>query len=261
MVQNSSLPSLPFQGKTVLVTGGSRGIGRAIAAAFAQQGATVVIHYGHQQEAAEQTQNALAGSGHLILQAELSDPIAVEKMVDQAIAALGQIDILVNNAGIYHESPIDATDYPTWQSTWQQTLGVNLVGAANVTYCVAQRMIHRCQGRIINITSRGAFRGEPLAIAYGASKAGLNAFSQSLAQHLAPHNIFVFAVAPGFVETDMAREILDSPAGDAVRRQSPLNRVARPEEVAHTVLFLASAGAEFLTGGIVDVNGASYLRS
>jgi NAD(P)-dependent dehydrogenase (short-subunit alcohol dehydrogenase family) len=122
-------------------------------------------------------------------------------------------------------------------------------------------MIQRHQGRIINVTSRGAFRGEPLAIAYGASKAGLNAFSQSLAQHLAPHNIFVAAVAPGFVETDMAREILDSPAGDAVRRQSPLNRVARPEEVAHTVVFLASEGAEFLTGGIVDVNGASYLRS
>ncbi|HEY9643221.1 MAG TPA: SDR family oxidoreductase [Coleofasciculaceae cyanobacterium] len=252
---------LSFQGQNVLVTGGSRGIGQAIAAAFAKLGATVVIHYGHQQETAEQTQKSLAGSGHLILQAEIADPIAVEKMVNQAIAALGHIDILVNNAGIYQESPVDATDYENWQMTWQQTLGVNLIGAANVTYCVAQHMIQRRQGRIINITSRGAFRGEPLALAYGASKAGLNAFSQSLAQHLAPYNIFVTAVAPGFVETDMAREILDSPAGESVRRQSPLNRVARPEEVAHTVVFLASAGAEFLTGGIVDVNGASYLRS
>jgi NAD(P)-dependent dehydrogenase (short-subunit alcohol dehydrogenase family) len=111
------------------------------------------------------------------------------------------------------------------------------------------------------VTSRGAFRGEPTATAYGASKAGLNALSQSLAYHLAPYNIFVTAVAPGWVETDMARETLDSPAGEAVRRQSPLGRIARPEEVAYTILFLASSGSEFLTGGIVDINGASYLRT
>jgi NAD(P)-dependent dehydrogenase (short-subunit alcohol dehydrogenase family) len=122
-------------------------------------------------------------------------------------------------------------------------------------------MIERRQGRIINISSRGAFRGEPTATAYAASKAGLNAFSQSLAQHLAPYNIAVMAVAPGWVETDMSRKVLDSPAGDLIRHQSPLNRVARPEEIAHTVLFLASESAAFLTGAIVDVNGASYLRS
>ncbi|NJR66910.1 MAG: SDR family oxidoreductase [Leptolyngbyaceae cyanobacterium CRU_2_3] len=203
----------------------------------------------------------MAGSGHLILQADIADPIAVEQMVDEAIAALGHIDILVNNAGIYQEISLDATNYASWQENWQRTISTNLLGTANVTYCVSQQMIQRRSGRIINITSRGAFRGEPMAIAYGASKAGLNAFSQSLAQHLAPHNIFVTAIAPGFVETDMARDILASTAGDAVRRQSPLNRVARPEEIAHTVLFLASEGAEFLTGGIVDINGASYLRS
>ncbi len=134
------------------------------------------------------------------------------------------------------------------------------MGAVNVSYCVARHMMERQSGRIINVTSRGAFRGEPTATAYGASKAGLNSFSQSLAQHLAPYNISVTAVAPGWVETDMARAALDSPAGEAIRQQSPLNRVARPEEVAHTILFLASEQAEFLTGSIVDVNGASYLR-
>lgn len=251
--------------------GGSRGIGRAIAIAFAQAGARVGIHYGHNQEAAEQTQGMLVGIDHCIIQADIADADAVEKMVNEAIAHLGHIDILVNSAGIYQENPLDTANYVDWQTIWRQTLDVNLIGIANVTFCVAQHMIQRnmtlsnmtqsSSGRIINISSRGAFRGEPRAIAYGASKAGLNSFSQSLAQHLAPHNIFVTAVAPGFVETDMARSILESPAGDAVRQQSPLNRVARPEEVAHTVLFLASEGAEFLTGGIVDVNGASYLRS
>jgi len=116
-------------------------------------------------------------------------------------------------------------------------------------------------GKIINITSRGAFRGEPDAPAYGASKAGLNAFSESMAQALAPHNIFMYAVAPGFVETDMAASVLSGPGGDAIRAQSPLNRVARPEEVAGVVLFLAAEGTDYLTGSIIDVNGASYLRS
>jgi len=251
-----------FQDKKVLITGASRGIGRATAVAFAAAGAQVAIHYHQQKEAAEQLRASLAGAGHCLVQAQIADSTAVETMVAQAVAQLGQVDILVNNAGVFFDHPLAQTGYQAWQQAWQQTIDINLVGAANVAFCVASHMLARGQsGRIINVTSRGAFRGEPNAPAYGASKAGLNAFSQSLAQHLAPHNIFVTAVAPGFVETDMAQEILASPAGEAIRAQSPLNRVARPEEVAHTILFLASEGAEFLTGGIVDINGASYLRS
>jgi NAD(P)-dependent dehydrogenase (short-subunit alcohol dehydrogenase family) len=113
----------------------------------------------------------------------------------------------------------------------------------------------------VNISSRGAFRGEPEAPAYGASKAGINATSQSLAKALAPHNIFVYAVAPSFVETEMVAEILTGTQGDDIRNQSPLKRLAQPEEIAKTVLFLASEGTDFLTGCIVDVNGASYLRT
>ena len=113
----------------------------------------------------------------------------------------------------------------------------------------------------MNVSSRGAFRGEPECPAYGASKAGLNAFGQSMAQALAPHGITVGTVAPGFVETDMARRVLDGPRGDEVRAQSPTGRVARPEEVAAAVLWLASPAARFATGTIIDVNGASYLRS
>jgi 3-oxoacyl-[acyl-carrier protein] reductase len=256
-----TIMKIEFQDKTVLITGASGGIGTATAIAFAQANAQVALHYHHRQAAAQQVQAMLPGSGHCLVQANIADPIAVEQMVNEAIAQLGQIDILVNNAGIYQEHPLDHTDYPTWQQAWQQTININLIGAVNVAYCVAHHMMQRKSGRIINITSRGAFRGEPTATAYGASKAGLNAFSQSLAQHLAPYNIGVMAVAPGFVETEMAQSLLDSPKGDAIRQQSPLNRVARPEEVAQTVLFLAAEQSLFLTGGIVDVNGASYLRS
>lgn len=251
-----------FSGKTVLITGASRGIGRATAMAFAGAGARVAVHYHRQQETAQGVCNGLEGNGHIIVQANIADADAVERMVGQVVTAFGQLDIVVNNAGIFEDHPLAEVSYTAWQAAWQATLGVNLIGAANVAYCAARHMIERGQGgRIVNVTSRGAFRGEPLSPAYGASKAGLNAMSQSLAQHLAPHNIFVTAVAPGFVETDMAAEILNSPAGAGIRRQSPLNRVARPEEVAHTILFLAASGAEFLTGAIVDVNGASYLRS
>lgn len=122
-------------------------------------------------------------------------------------------------------------------------------------------MIPQGGGRIINVSSRGAFRGEPEFPAYGASKAGMNAMSQSLAKKLGPHGIGVYAIAPGFVETDMAKETLEGPLGDQIRNQSSMGRVARPEEVAYAILFYASAGAEFMTGGILDVNGASYLRS
>jgi NAD(P)-dependent dehydrogenase (short-subunit alcohol dehydrogenase family) len=114
---------------------------------------------------------------------------------------------------------------------------------------------------VVNVSSRGAFRGEPETPAYGASKAGLNAMSQSMAQALAPHGVFFYVVAPGFVETDMADALLRGPEGDGIRSQSPLGRVATPEEVAKTVVFLASEAPDFMTGAIVDVNGASYLRS
>jgi 3-oxoacyl-[acyl-carrier protein] reductase len=252
---------MSIHGKNVLVTGASRGIGEAVAKAFAKAGARVVVHYHHHKEAAEQVREALPGTGHWVMQADVADAIAVEQMVAQILAEWGSIDVLVNNAGIYQEHPLDQVSYSDWQAVWQQTLSINLIGAVNIAYCVARPMIEQRSGRIINITSRGAFRGEPNAPAYGASKAGLNAFSQSLAQHLAPYNIAVTAVAPGWVETDMSRSVLTSSSGDSVRQQSPLNRVARPEEIAQTVLFLASEEAEFLTGGIVDVNGASYLRS
>lgn len=250
-----------FTNQVVLVTGASRGIGRAVARQFAANGAHVAVHYNSNQKAADETLAALPGSGHIIVQADLADAEAVERMVRTVIEAMGGLHVLVNNAGIYEEHKIAEVDYAFWQTSWLKTLQTNLLGAANAAYCAAQHMIAHGGGRIINVSSRGAFRGEPDAPGYGASKAALNAMGQSLAKALAPHGVYVTTVAPGWVETDMAAAYLAGPEGDSIRAQSPLNRVATPDEVAYAVLFLASAGAEFLTGGILDVNGASYLRS
>ena len=177
------------------------------------------------------------------------------------VEAFGGLDILVNNAGVFEEHPLAEVSYEEWQTRWRTVLDTNLVGVANLCYCAGQQMIQQGGGRIVNVSSRGAFRGEPLAPAYGASKAGLNAMSQSLAKYLAPYNIFVGVAAPGFVETEMAAEHLQGEQGEAIRQQSPLGRVATPAEVAYAVLFLASPGAEFMTGAILDINGASYLRT
>ena len=169
--------------------------------------------------------------------------------------------MLVNNAGVFTPHPMTEVSYEQWQNAWQATLGVNLIGAANVTWCAVQHMIAGGGGRIVNVSSRGAFRGEPGQPAYGASKAGLNAFGQSLARALGPHGIAVATVAPGYVETDMANEHLKSPRGDEIRAQSPFGRVARADEIAAAVLYLASPQAEWSSGAILDLNGASYLRS
>jgi len=252
---------LSFENKVVLVTGASRGIGRAVAQEFAQAGARVAIHYNHNRAAAEKTLLTLPGEAHNIFQADQGRPADARDLVEAVIELMGGIDILVNNAGIFKEHRLAEVGYEDWLSAWEQTLAVNLLGPANITYWAARHMIEKGGGRIVNISSRGAFRGEPEGPAYGASKAGLNAMSQSLAKALAPYNIFVCVVAPGWVDTDMAAGTLSGPDGDAVRAQSPLGRAAYPEEVAKTVTFLASEGTDFLTGCIVDVNGASYLRT
>ncbi|MFO7321498.1 MAG: SDR family NAD(P)-dependent oxidoreductase [Chloroflexota bacterium] len=251
-----------FEGKVVLITGASRGIGRECARQFALRGARVAIHYRGNHDAARQTLESLKGEGHLLLPADIADPAAVERMVETVVEEMGRVDILVNNAGIFQEHPLPDVSYDEWQAIGQRILSTNLVGAANTTYCVARQMIRQgTGGRIVTISSRTAFRGKPEAPLYAASKAALNAMSQSLAVALAPHKIYIAIVAPGVVATDMAAGDLAGPLADSIRNQSPMGRVATPEDVAYTTLFLASEGAEYLTGTIVDVNGASYLRS
>ncbi len=252
---------MDFSNKNIIVTGASGGIGRAIAAQFAERGGRVIVHYFSNREAAVELAESLPGNGHLAMAADLGDPVQAEQLVSRAVEAFGTIDILVNNAGIYEEHPILKMTYDEWRSTWDRVLKTNLHGPAHLMYCAIKHMKDHGGGRIVNVSSRGAFRGEPDAPAYGASKAGLNALGQSLAKALGGDGIFVFTVAPGFVETRMAERGLSGPKGDFIRNESPLGRVAKPEEVARTVVFLASDGSEFLTGCIVDVNGASYLRT
>ncbi|HUB04958.1 MAG TPA: SDR family oxidoreductase [Solirubrobacteraceae bacterium] len=242
----------------VLVTGASRGIGAAVAAAFARSGDRVAVHYGTREEQAVELLASMPGDGHLVVGADLLDASAVRRAVDEVADGLGGIDVLVNNAGIFEPHPITDTSYYEWQESWRRTLGVNLIGAANVTWCVVQHM--GGGGRIVNVASRGAFRGEPEQPGYGASKAGLIAFGQSLARALGPRGIAVTAVAPGFTETDMAATELTGESGVRRRAESPLGRVATPEEVAAAVLYLASPEAEIASGTVLDVNGASYLR-
>ena len=243
--------------KSVLVTGASGGIGAAICKTLAARGVTLVLHYQSDRAAAEATQRQLPGEGHRLAQADLSDPAAIERLWREACAP-GPVDALVNNAGIFPAHAPLSTDFAAWTAAWQRTLAINLLGPAHLSYWAARAMAERGAGRIVNVSSRGAFRGEPNAPAYGASKAGLNAFSQSLAKALAPRGVYVFVVAPGWVATARVASAVQDPV---VLADQPLGRVATPEEVAQAVSFCALDAPASMTGGILDVNGASYLRS
>jgi 3-oxoacyl-[acyl-carrier protein] reductase len=218
----------------------------------------VAVHYGASRERAEAVLESLPGEGHVLAGGDLADPGAVRAMVDGAADALGSIDVLVNNAGVVAPHTIDGTDYGEWQRAWRDVLAVNLVGPANVAWCAVRHMGRG--GRIVNVSSRGAFRGEPSMPAYGASKAGIVSLGQSLARALGPRGIAVTSVAPGFTETDMAADALAGPERERRGAESPLGRIARPEEVAAAIVFLASPEAELASGSVLDVNGASFLR-
>jgi NAD(P)-dependent dehydrogenase (short-subunit alcohol dehydrogenase family) len=244
----------------VLVTGASGGIGAAICQVLAARGASVTLHFRVDRSAAESTRRALAGDGHRLIQAELGDPAAVAALWQEA-NTLQRVDVVINNAGIFPNHPPLTTDYADWTAAWQHTLATNLSGPANLSFLAARAMAEHGGGRIVNVSSRGAFRGEPTAPAYAASKAGLNALSQSLAKGLAPKGILVYCIAPGWVETEMAAEILAGPRGSEIRSQHLLGRITRSEEVARTVVFCALDAPAAMTGSIIDVNGASYLRT
>ncbi|MEV8371307.1 SDR family oxidoreductase [Kribbella sp. NPDC056861] len=244
--------------RSVLVTGASRGIGAATARAFAADGDRVAVHYSSSPEAAQAVLEALPGEGHVLAHADLADPAAVQTMVTGVADDLGSIDVLVNNAGVYGPHPIRETSYEQWQAAWTETLAVNLLGPANTAWCAIRHMPRG--GRIINVSSRGAFRGEPNQPAYGASKAALVSLTQSLARSLGPEGIAVTAIAPGWTTTDMAAKALEGDGYDRRRMESPLERVAAPDEVAAAILYLASPLAEFATGTVLDFNGASHLR-
>jgi len=252
---------MDFTNKNILITGASRGIGKATAMAFAEKGGRIGINFKSNRQEAERTLSLLPGKGHQLFQADVSEKDNCKTLIDAFISTYGQLDVLVNNAGIsiFHE--IDQVNFEAWAQAWENTFKTNLFAAANMTYWAAQAMMKTGGGRVVNVSSRGSFRGEPTKPAYGASKAALNAMTQSLAKKLAPHQIYLGVVAPGFTETEMAAVTLTPAEWENLLRESPFQRMAQPNEVAHAILFLASEGAEYSSGTIIDVNGASYLRS
>jgi len=258
----------PSRVPVALVTGASRGIGSVIAAHLAARGVRVALHYRNRRGDAEAVLAGLLGSGHAAFAADFADANAPATLWHEVTTRMGGIDVLVNNAGLFIDHPPLTTSYESWRSTWTLTLGANLIGPANLSLLAAQSMNERelvdarfGRGRIVNISSRGAFRGEPDSPAYGASKAGLNSLSQSLAKALAPRSIYVYCLAPGWVETDMAHGHLSGAAGADILAQHPLGRVSQPEEIANAAVYCALDAPAAMTGGVIDVNGASYLRT
>ncbi len=246
--------SFRLDGKVAMVTGASRGLGAGIADALKEAGATVV-GTSRKQDSAEQVAKRLDS---VPVAMDVSDVPSVRAGIDRVASELGRLDILVNNAGLNIPQGVFDVD----EASWDAVLDTNLKGTFFATQAAGRHMAdHGGGGRIVNVASRGAFRGEPDQPAYGASKAGLNALGQSLAVALAPRGITINAVAPGFVETDMASQYLKPPRGEEIKAQSPFGRVARPEEVAAAVVWLASPEAEWASGAILDLNGASYLRT
>ncbi|MFC9426867.1 SDR family NAD(P)-dependent oxidoreductase [Streptomyces sp. NPDC056987] len=252
---------LAATGRGILVSGASRGLGRAVCRAFAAQGDRVAVHYGSRAADARATLESLTGTGHVLVGGDLSDPVEAARVADEAAEALGGIDVLVNNAAVNEAHPPATTEYEEWTAVWQRHLSVNLLATALLSHRAAHGMIARATaGRIINIGSRGAFRGEPDHPAYGATKAAVHALGQSLAVSLAPYGIGVASVAPGFFDTERVASRLAGEEGERIRAQSPFGRVASADEIAEAVRWLASPGAEWSSGAVLDLNGASYLR-
>lgn len=259
--KKQNAPAEMSESPVALVTGAATGIGKACAEALAAKGYQIAANYRSQTEAARSVVKALPGSGHRCYQADVTQPEALASMMKSIQEDYGRVDVLINAAGRYTPQSLESDSVSDWHADWQSCMALNLHAPVNLCYLAAPLMAARGNGRIINITSRGAFRGEPAAPAYGAAKSALNSATQSLALALGSQGIAVFAIAPGWTETPSASPRIAAQGWDGVAAQSPLNRVGRPEEIAALAAFLAGDDAEYLTGAIIDANGASYLRN
>lgn len=249
---------IDLRGKTALVTGGSRGIGRATAVLLAKAGADVAITYQRQETAALEVKSAVESLGcrSLAIRAEISNEADVRRAVEEMTAAWGRADILVNNAGIWTYLEIGSGDTKAWKATME----VNLDSVFYFTDAVVTHMKKHNQGWIINVGSTAGIRGEALHSHYAATKGALNALTKSWAVEFAPYNIRVNLVAPGWVDTDMCSEVFSAPGfRESVRQSIPLKRIPHPEDIAGPILFLASDLARHITGAIINVNGGSVL--
>jgi len=234
--------------KTVFVTGGSRGIGRAIAEAFYKNGYNVVINYNKSENEAKALSEKLPGS--LVLKGDISREDDVKYMIDKTISHFGSIDVLVNNAGVSVVGLL--TD--TTLEEWERLFSVNVTGTFLASKYAAKHMIANHNGRIINISSIWGVSGASMESCYSASKGAVIAFTKALAKELGPSGITVNCVAPGYIDTDMNSDVSECDR-EAFEEETPLGRIGTPEEVAKTVLFLASDSADFITGQVIGVDG------
>lgn len=243
---------------SILLTGGSRGIGAACVRALHAQGASVAFTYNRDAAAADKLCAEL-GERVIAFQCDLADHDALPAVVQQTAARFGRIETLINNAATFDENPFFGTTYEQWRSGWERTFAINVFGAAHLTYLVLQHMDEHGGGRILNIASRAAHRGELTFADYGASKAALVNLTKSIARSCAGRNIVSIAIAPGFIETEMAAEELTRRRGE-IEGEIPLKRVGKPEDVASIVAFFASGAGDYANGATIDVNGGSYVR-
>ncbi len=238
--------------QSVLVTGGTRGIGRALVDAFAQTGARVAFTYRSSSEAADELVDELTDQGveALAIQGDVAETNAAQDTVDQVLDAWDTLDVLVNNAGITRDGLLLRLQ----EDDWDAVMATNLKGVFNFCKAAYRPMMRQRGGKIINISSVVGVTGNPGQTNYAASKAGIIGFSKSLAKELGSRNVTVNVVAPGFVETDMTAELSDS-AQEAMLDAVPLGRPARPQDVASGVLYLASPAADYITGHVLHVDG------
>ncbi|HXH39345.1 MAG TPA: glucose 1-dehydrogenase [Thermoanaerobaculia bacterium] len=250
--------SLDLSGKTAVITGGSRGIGAETARRMAAAGARVVVNY-HGSDAAADAVVSEIGERAIAIKADVADPEALKRMIDEAVSHFGTIDILVNNAAIFEYNPFDGDDYDAWQRGWRRTFDLNVFAAANAAWLAMRAMRRTGGGKIINVASRAAFRGETEFADYGASKAALVNLTRSIARACARHNIVASCVAPGFIETEMAKPELEAHRQEIIS-QIPLGRVGSVGDVAGVILFLASPMGDYLNGVTIDINGGSWFQ-
>ncbi len=241
-----------WDGKVALVTGGSRGIGRAIATAFTERGVTVVLT-GRTLETARAAADEL-GAAATGIAMDVSDRTAVDTAIKSVLEKRGHIDILVNNAGITRDNLLMRMK----PDEWDAVIATNLNGLYYCSQAVLRPMIRQRSGRIINMSSVVGLMGNAGQVNYAASKAAMLGFTKSLAREVASRNVTVNAVAPGYIETDMTKD-LPSEAADALREAIPMHRIGQPSEVANAVLYLASEGAGYVTGQVLQVNGGLYM--
>ena len=242
--------------KTALVTGASRGIGRAVALALAKAGAKVAVNYAGNQKAAEEVVALITGAGGdaFLVQADVGDSAAVDAMIKTVVERFGRIDILVNNAGITRDNLIMRMK----EEDWDAVIHTNLKGIFNCTKVVSKQMMKQRFGRIVNMTSVVGVMGNAGQSNYAAAKAGVIGFTKSMAKELASRNINVNAVAPGFIATDMTADLTDAVKAEMLS-QIPLQKLGTPENVASAVLFLVSPGADYITGQVLHVDGGMVM--